>query len=259
MPIDENVPLYFKIYQELKLSIISGDFEKGSKIDGIRGLAKTYGVASETMNRALRLLQLEGSLVKKKGIGSIIPESVDLRPLEFGKLMVAKKVLETFLESKIRIDFAEWVTPSYRFAQLYGLGQELAQSRIYKVLHKHEFGEKYCRGVKGLMIHYFSEDMYRHLGGRKNVKTHELLRRLCEWLDTAHYKLTETIQPVLCVNNNAELIGLPDGTPTFYQEFFMQGTKGNSGQAHLYTFISNANILTHQMESDENGARSTGL
>ncbi|MGV8073784.1 MAG: GntR family transcriptional regulator [Syntrophobacteraceae bacterium] len=248
MPFQENIATYFKIYQNLKVSIFSGEFEKGSKIVSRDELAKNYGVASETMRKAINLLVAEGLLIRKKGIGTLIPENADLSPLEMGKLIGEKKVMTTFLESKVEIYSAEWVVPSRRFVQLFNLDPGTSESNIYKVFFRMDFGEKYNRRLRGLMTHCLSQDMFRELGATKNMKPYDVLKRVGNWIDTKPIKLIETIQPLWCVDENAKLLDLPDGTPAFYQEFVL---KPKSGPTFFFSFISNANMQKHETEINQ--------
>ncbi|MGV8050807.1 MAG: GntR family transcriptional regulator [Anaerolineaceae bacterium] len=246
MTFKENIPTYFKIYQDLKLSIFTGEFEKGSKIIAIDDLAKNYGVASETMRKSINLLVAEGLLVKKKGFGTLIPESANISPMELGDLITEKRVSVTFLAAKVVIYSAEWMAASRRFVQLYHLDQESRESRIYKVFFRIDFGENYSPGFRGLMTHFFSEDLYNELAGaKKKAKPYEVLAKLGEWLDENPLKLIETIHPLLCVDENAKLLGLPDGTPAFYQEFVVEG---KTGPTHFYSFISNAKVMRNEVQ-----------
>jgi DNA-binding GntR family transcriptional regulator len=240
----ENVSLYFKVYLKIKHSIISGEFKKGDKIGTIWDLSSMYGVAPETLRRALRLLEMEGLLRRKKGVETIIPESANLTPLELSKLVTVKNVVATFSESKIVIYSAEWVPPNRRLTQLYDLGGKTPDSKIYKIFYKCE----YKSGITGIINHYVSEHMYRGLELEESPKPYDVILKLAEWADRNSFKLDELLQPYLCMNENAELLGVPDGTPVFYQEFIAWDKKGWCLFSDL---ISNANISRHTTDYTE--------
>ena len=245
MAINDNIPLYFKMYHKLKQSIISGEFEKGFKIGVISDLAKKYGVAQETMRRALYLLETEGLLIKKQGVGTIIPESANLSPIELSSLIMRKKASHTLLESNVFIYSAEWIEPSYRLTRLYGLERGANNTRIYRVFLKIDL--YYSPGLKGLMTQYISEDLYRAFKLNESVDPHDVLLKLSEWLETEVMTVNEIMRPHLCIDENAKLLGLPDGTPVFHQEFFV---RDKNGRPHFWEFISTANIHAREMRLD---------
>ncbi|MDX9848825.1 MAG: GntR family transcriptional regulator [Tenuifilaceae bacterium] len=241
----ENIPTYFRIYQKLKRSIINGEFEKGSKIGAISELAKDYGVAPETIRKAIHLLETDGLLIRKQGFGTIIPESANLSPLELVKLITNKKVTQALLESKVCIYSAEWIAPSRRFMQLYGLDPGSHEPRLYKIFHRIDFSDNFGAGLCGLVTHHFSENMLREINIKNNSEPYDVLYALCNWMDSKYHNLTETVHPQLCVDEDAKLLDLADGTPVFYQEYFIHG---HMCPPHLWSFISSANTLTIEKE-----------
>lgn len=248
MSINDNIPLYFKMYHKLKQSIISGEFEKGSKIGVIGDLAKKYSVAQETMRRALYLLETEGLLIKKQGLGTIIPESANLCPIELGNLITRKKVVPTLLESEVSIYSAEWIKPSHRLAQLYDLERVAPESQIYRIFLRIDF--KDSPGLKGLMTQHLSEKMYRELKLEDNAEPYNVLFSLAQWMEANPLKIRETMRPHLCTDEDARLLGLPDGTPVFYQEFLVEDKKGLS---QFWEFVSTANSLRREWIWTESG------
>ncbi|MGV8074888.1 MAG: GntR family transcriptional regulator [Syntrophobacteraceae bacterium] len=250
MPVRENIPPYFKIYQKLKKCILTREFEKGSKIGALGELSKKYGVAPETMRRSIDLLEAEGLLITKRGYGTVVPESANLLPRGMGTLISGKKVTATFLESKVFIYSAEWVEPNYRFAQMYRLDQGIRGSYIYKLFFRIDFKDNDSRGPRGLMTHYFSEDMFRELNLKKDAEPYNVMHSMSRWLDHKPLKLTETIHPLLCVDEDAGLLDLPDGTPVFYQQVLVQA---DIDLIHFWDHISNANTLTSEIELNQNG------
>ncbi|MGV8073951.1 MAG: GntR family transcriptional regulator [Syntrophobacteraceae bacterium] len=248
VPVKENIPSFFKIYQKLKQSILNGEFEKGIKIGAIGELAKKYGVAPETVRRSMSLLKKEGLLISRQGVGSIVPESANIRPMEMGKLIIEKKVNRTFLEAKVHVYSAEWVAPNYRVMQLYKLDQKLNDPNIYKIFFRIDFSDNYSAGLRGLQTNYFSQDMLRELNVKKNAEPYNVLRMLTEWIDDKPLELIKTMRPMLCVDEDARLLDLPDGTPVFYQEFLVQA---DTGLTHFFEHLSTANTLSSRMKMNQ--------
>ncbi|MGV8073541.1 MAG: GntR family transcriptional regulator [Syntrophobacteraceae bacterium] len=243
MSINENIPRYFKLYHKMKQSILRGEFEKGSKIPFINDLAKQYGVSQVTMGRAFDLLEMEGFLTRKRGLGTIIPESANLSPIELNNLIKRNKVVYTLLKSQAIIYSAEWVEPTYRLEKLYSLERGTPDSRIYRVFLKIDID--YSPGLKGLMTQHISENLYNVLAIDESIDPPGVLLKLSEWLETNVTTVKEIMRPNLCMDENAKLLGMPDGTPVFCQEFFVRDKKG---QPHFWEFISTANIHSREMQ-----------
>lgn len=70
--ITSPTPLYEKVVEQLKLSIIQGVFQKGDLLPSELALAKEMGVSRITIREALRLLNEAGIIETIHGKGSIV-------------------------------------------------------------------------------------------------------------------------------------------------------------------------------------------
>jgi len=68
------VPLYRKIYLDLKKKIQEGVYVSGQKLPYERELCDLYGVKRVTIRKSLELLAQEGLIVKHMGLGSFVAE-----------------------------------------------------------------------------------------------------------------------------------------------------------------------------------------
>jgi GntR family transcriptional regulator len=88
---DDPRPPYLQVAEDLRASIAAGDFQPGEKLPSGRDLARRYGVALMTMQRALGLLRDEGLVASYQGRGVFIrsPESEPATPpsAEFNAIM----------------------------------------------------------------------------------------------------------------------------------------------------------------------------
>jgi DNA-binding transcriptional regulator YhcF (GntR family)/predicted DNA-binding transcriptional regulator AlpA len=241
--VGETIPLYFHIYPKLKQKIMSGEYAKGSTISSIEALAKQHKVAQETVRKALKILESEGLLVRKSGMGTIIPESADLRPVEIVNLISVKNVAATVRASEVFILSAEWVAPNARIRELYELRSETSDPLIYKIYHKHVFPKS--MGLIGVLTNYVSEELRARLHLKKNFKPHEVLIKMSEWIENNPITLEVSLRPYLCIGEVATLLGVNDSTPVFSQEFIYREKKG---PCHMTEMITNANIHYQKVE-----------
>ena len=72
MKFTENVPIYVQIANNIKDQIISGKLIEGDKLRSIREYSVEHAVTSLTMQRAIGLLESEGVIHTKKGVGSFV-------------------------------------------------------------------------------------------------------------------------------------------------------------------------------------------
>lgn len=75
---NNNEPIYRQLLDQLKLRIISGVIETGSKLDSVRDLAQEAGVNPNTMQRALSELEREELVFSQRTSGRYVTEDKDL-------------------------------------------------------------------------------------------------------------------------------------------------------------------------------------
>jgi GntR family transcriptional regulator len=81
MPVTSNDPRppYLQVADDLRDAIVSGRYQAGERLPSGRDLAKEYGVALMTMQKALTTLASEGFVVSYQGRGVFVrtPGEVD--------------------------------------------------------------------------------------------------------------------------------------------------------------------------------------
>ena len=75
---DNSKPIYIQLVEELKLKIISGQLETGSKLDSVRDLAEQAGVNPNTMQRALAELERGQLVYTQRTSGRFVTEDMEL-------------------------------------------------------------------------------------------------------------------------------------------------------------------------------------
>jgi GntR family transcriptional regulator len=74
MQIDHSspIPLYKQIEDYIRDLIDSGDYDKGKLLPKEEDLAKRFGVSRNTVRQGMYKLVMEGLLIRKKGVGTIV-------------------------------------------------------------------------------------------------------------------------------------------------------------------------------------------
>src|SRR5512145_1331124 len=94
-PIDyltATVPLYIQIAEGLLARIESGELTPGDRLPPERELSETLGVTRMTLRQALRVLETQGLLVRRQGVGTYIAKPKIERAA--GQLVPFTKVMQ---------------------------------------------------------------------------------------------------------------------------------------------------------------------
>ncbi len=102
---NNNSPIYIQIMDEIKLQIISGFYQPGTKISSVRDLAEKFGVNPNTMQRALSELEREGFLYTERTNGRFI--TMDEKLIMNSREMIAEEELERFLSYMKKIGYSK--------------------------------------------------------------------------------------------------------------------------------------------------------
>ena len=71
---DSNIPYYIQLIDALKALIVSGQWKPGDQIPSEPDLCYTYVVSRTVVRQALREIELEGLIVRRKGKGTFVAE-----------------------------------------------------------------------------------------------------------------------------------------------------------------------------------------
>lgn len=102
---DRTTPRYIKIAQDVCGKILTGQYPEGTLLKGRSVLGATYGVSPETIRKALNILEKEGVVTSKRGVGVYVDSVLHAR--EFANKWKAETQikdkysnLETLLEQQ---------------------------------------------------------------------------------------------------------------------------------------------------------------
>ena len=81
MSVRSMLPLYYRIYLDLKQSIVDKVWATGQEIPSEAELQRKYGCARETVRRAIDGLVQDGLVVRRRGSGTFVAESRTVQPV----------------------------------------------------------------------------------------------------------------------------------------------------------------------------------
>ena len=97
---NDSRPPYQQVAAQLRAAILTGKLEAGEQLPSGNDLAKTYGVARQTIQQALRILRDEGLIVSRQGTGTFVKARTE-RPVGLRPHIEA-----IFQAEEVTIDFA---------------------------------------------------------------------------------------------------------------------------------------------------------
>lgn len=71
---DDPTPLYYQIYKSLKCALTEGVLQVGSLLPTEKELEKTFAVSRVTIRKSVQMLESEGYVQKKAGLGTIVKD-----------------------------------------------------------------------------------------------------------------------------------------------------------------------------------------
>lgn len=102
---DNNVPIYVQLVEELKINIISGNYDPGSRIPSVRELAIQKRVNPNTMQKALTELESMKLIYTERTNGKYV--TTDSKLIESLKGEYANNLVNNYFDSMKKIGFSE--------------------------------------------------------------------------------------------------------------------------------------------------------
>ena len=101
----DDRPIYSQLVEQIKIKIISGEWELGGRLSSVRELAEQAGVNPNTMQRALAELERDGLVHSKRTSGRFVTEDEDM--IKGVREAVAAENIAAFMENMKRLGFTE--------------------------------------------------------------------------------------------------------------------------------------------------------
>ncbi len=204
-----RVPRYVRIAETLRERIRGRTLAPGARLDNQRALAREFGVTLMTLRQALELLERDGLIARRHGLGTFVASpSVDydilhLRTLAADLSAKGETVETRFLGSEFR-------QPDRRVAQ----GLKLAPGDAVFVLDR-------LRLVKGHPMSYQRSFLPAGLGlevAKADLTVTPLRDALRFKLGIEITRARETVCAVMLRSREARELGCRPGTPAFRSE-----------------------------------------
>ena len=103
MKIDNNLPIYIQLVEQLKIQIISGKLKSGERILSVRELASLFKVNPNTVQKAMQELEELGLIYTERTNGKFVTTNEKL--INRYKNSYAKELSDKYFMNMERIGF----------------------------------------------------------------------------------------------------------------------------------------------------------
>ena len=93
--IESDAPIYSQLARQIRIGIVSGEYEPGAKLPSVRDLALAAGVNPNTMQRAMTQLEREGLVFPQRTAGRFVTDDAQL--IAQARQTLAREHAEAFL------------------------------------------------------------------------------------------------------------------------------------------------------------------
>ncbi len=239
------VPLYYQVESVLRQMISRGDLGPGSCLPNEEALAREYSVSRTTLRQALSSLEVDGLIVRKRGLGTFVaekPASFDV-PQYSGSIedlvALSTQTTATLLSS----GFIEAPEPIRKSLNLQKKERVL---RLEKV-----------RRIDGAPFSYIINYLPSSIGRRlKNLNLSEkpLLVILEESLGLRATDASQTMQATIADFSTASLLEIRVGDPLIKVERTVFDAKGQPLEHVLVQYRADKYMFTVRLKRKESGS-----
>lgn len=199
------IPLYHQLEQHLLGRVESGEFASNGLLPSEEQLCESYGVSRITVRKALDCLTRQGTIIRRRGIGSYVAErNAGVRSVRL------TGSLDEFLQSAAELR-----------SQVISLGPCPANAEVVEALDLTE-GETVTRleiatstkeGVIGHLVIFFPEEIGRNVTVEDVTKDVPVIRLIEQRLSLPIVRADQLIMPDIASVYVGGILGVSEHTP----------------------------------------------
>ena len=206
---NERVPRYLQIAESLRERIQGGTLARGGRLANQRALAREFGVALMTVRQALELLEKDGLIRRRHGLGTFVASrSIDYDILRFRTFAEDLSARGEAVET--RFLGTQFMAPDRRVSQGLGLPRGEAVFVLDRLRLVDQHPMSYQRS-------FLPAEIGREVA-KADLATTPLRQVLRFKLGIEVIRARETVYAVTLRRLEASRLGCPPGSPAFRSE-----------------------------------------
>ena len=103
----DALPIYRQIVDQLRRSIAGGQCRPGDELPSVRALAQQHAINPMTVSKAYSLLEAEGLLERRRGVGMVVAGSQPLRMAKSERLALLQPALQAAAAQAVQLGLDE--------------------------------------------------------------------------------------------------------------------------------------------------------
>ncbi len=211
MKLKENhIPLYLKLYWKLKDDIHFMELSPGERMPTVEELHKLYGVSQGTVRKTLELLDRDGLILKKRGLGVSVRD--DVKVPAYGPIMTGDMYKSNIQEFDLQFLSEGWVEAPNRIRILYNdRGDAFQNNQIYQieVLLTHKENDRRKTYAIGFIPAWIMS-----LVDVEDIRT-SALEGLVQFNGIKTDRMTLETRPWICNAEVGKILGILEGNAVF--------------------------------------------
>lgn len=208
-----NIPLFFQIYLDIKNNILLKELSPGAQIPTIEELHNHYEVSDGTIRKALELLERDGLIYRRRGLGVFVKEDVDSFLPDPGSSW--EELRGAIRSPHIQPISAEWIEPPKRIrAALGGMEDESKEIRVFTI--KRLTTGLNDNRIKNLATFFFPAWVLERVD-QERLMNSMVSYTLFRLVGSTNVTAEQVLRPWLCDEEGGKYLGLAQGTPIFHK------------------------------------------
>ena len=210
-------PKYYRIYEDLLKKIHDGEFEENDRFPSDTELVKEFDVSRGTVREAVKMLLMQGYLVRKQGKGTFVTykkiEQDSDKLIGFSELMKRHNIKPT-----AKVVSKEITQPPGEIKRL----MQLQDSDKVVHLIRVRYGDDLPLIIERSYFNYkFFKPIYS-----KDLENNSIFGLLYQHTDTKLGEATQRIEAMSTAQEEAELLNVPINTPLLLLKRLIQTKSG---------------------------------
>lgn len=240
---EDHIPLYLKLYWKLKDDIQFMELSPGERMPTVEELHKLYGVSQGTVRKSLELLEKDGLISKKRGLGVSVRDDVKVQtpnPVVTGD--VYKSRIQRFDH---QILSEGWIEATKRIRVLFDdQADTFRNNQIYRLQSLMTHQEDHRR--KNYVIVYIPAWLVSLTGEEKTKSS--AAEGLVQFNGIKTVRMTSEVRPWICNAEIGEMLGISEGSAMF-RRLYTHYSLDNRILAYVESFpTANASIREMKLE-----------
>jgi GntR family transcriptional regulator len=204
------MPRYYRISNLLRNQIVNGVYKKGEPIPTEKQLSDDFGVSRVTIRQSLSLLEQQGMIVKKQGIGTFVSEDVTIQPIVFTGYI--EDIMFQQINTKVVDMKIKEVAPSIAICRNLHLPNNAIVTKVERVRH---FEEQVISYVEN----FFPQHVASYIK-EEDVKKHSFVKLLDKY-GFVQEKATQNISATAASPEIAKKLEIPINSPVLFSEIII--------------------------------------